>query len=91
MELKFEKVYFPCVLLAKKRYCGWKYESLGSKPELECKGIETIRRDSVEAVQKIQDKSGNILEIFFVNMEIKDLESFRKYVYLFVLCFRFVL
>ena len=50
MELKFEKVYFPCMTLAKKRYCGFKYEKLGEDPVLECKGIETIRRDNVEAV-----------------------------------------
>jgi len=49
MELKFEKVYFPCMTLAKKRYCGYKYEKLDDKPELECKGIEIIRRDNVEA------------------------------------------
>ena len=28
MELKFEKVYYPCVTLAKKRYCGYKMEKL---------------------------------------------------------------
>jgi DNA polymerase zeta len=50
MELKFEKVYFPCATLAKKRYCGFKYEKLGDTPVLESKGIETIRRDSVDAV-----------------------------------------
>jgi DNA polymerase elongation subunit (family B) len=32
MELKFEKVYYPMVTLAKKRYCGMKYEKLDEKP-----------------------------------------------------------
>lgn len=50
MELKFEKVYFPCLTLAKKRYCGYMYENLDDKPVLDCKGIETIRRDNVEAL-----------------------------------------
>ena len=27
VKLKFEKVYLPCFLLAKKRYVGFKYES----------------------------------------------------------------
>jgi DNA polymerase zeta len=49
MELKFEKVYYPCVTLAKKRYCGYKYEKIDDKPVLESKGIEIIRRDNVEA------------------------------------------
>ena len=50
MELKFEKVYFPCVTLAKKRYCGYKYEKVDDAPVLDAKGIETIRRDNVEAL-----------------------------------------
>lgn len=50
MELKFEKIYHPCVTLAKKRYCGYKLEKIDEKPVLDAKGIETIRRDSVDAV-----------------------------------------
>lgn len=61
MELKFEKIYFPCLTLAKKRYCGYMYESVTDKPTLDCKGIETIRRDNVEALQKIMDSCLRIL------------------------------
>ena len=61
MELKFEKVYHPCVTLAKKRYCGWMYEKLGEEPQLEAKGIEIIRRDNCDALQQIQDKCLRIL------------------------------
>jgi len=53
MELKFEKVYHPCVTLAKKRYCGWMYEKFGEEPQLEAKGIEIIRRDNCDALQQI--------------------------------------
>jgi DNA polymerase zeta len=51
MELKFEKVYFPCVTLAKKRYSGWMYEKLEDPPVLEAKGIEIIRRDNIDALK----------------------------------------
>ncbi|CAI4211380.1 unnamed protein product [Parascedosporium putredinis] len=45
IKLKFEKVYFPCVLLAKKRYVGYKYESKDQvEPEFDAKGIETDAR-----------------------------------------------
>jgi DNA polymerase zeta len=63
MELKFEKVYFPCVTLAKKRYCGYKLEKITDEPFLDAKGIETIRRDTVEAVAKIMDKCLRLLFI----------------------------
>ena len=58
VKLKFEKVYFPCVLLAKKRYVGFKYESKSQKePEFDAKGIETVRRDGTPAEQKIEEKA----------------------------------
>ena len=62
VKLKFEKVYFPCVLLAKKRYVGFKYESKTQKiPEFDAKGIETVRRDGTPAEQKIEEKALKIL------------------------------
>lgn len=73
MELKFEKVYLPCVTLAKKRYCGYKIEKLGETPVLDSKGIETIRRDTVEAVAKILDKC---LRLLFENKNLSQIKSY---------------
>ncbi|KAI1667602.1 DNA polymerase [Pyrenophora tritici-repentis] len=62
IKLKFEKVYHPCVLLAKKRYVGFKYEHRNQKePEFDAKGIETVRRDGTPAEQKIEEKALKIL------------------------------
>jgi DNA polymerase zeta len=62
IKLKFEKVYHPCVLLAKKRYVGFKYESPNqTTPDFDDKGIETVRRDGTPAIQKIQEKALKIL------------------------------
>src|SRR5271156_7053184 len=62
VKLKFEKVYFPCVLLAKKRYVGFKYESRNqAEPDFDAKGIETVRRDGTPAEQKIEEKALKIL------------------------------
>lgn len=55
--LKFEKVYQPCVLMSKKRYCGYKYENPGSLPAFDAKGIETVRRDGCLLTAKILEKS----------------------------------
>ncbi|KAK4198463.1 putative DNA polymerase zeta catalytic subunit [Triangularia verruculosa] len=74
MKLKFEKVYQPCVLLAKKRYVGYKYEFPGQKvPELDAKGIETVRRDGTPAEQKVEEKALRIL------FETADLSKVKEY------------
>lgn len=54
VKLKFEKVYLPSVLLAKKRYVGFMYESPEDKePVFNAKGIETVRRDGFPAQQRM--------------------------------------
>jgi len=56
IKLKFEKVYLPCVLMAKKRYVGFKFESADDRdPVFDAKGIETVRRDGVPAQQKMTE------------------------------------
>ena len=74
VKLKFEKVYHPCVLLAKKRYVGYKYESKEQvTPEFDAKGIETVRRDGTPAEQKIEEKA---LKMLF---ETADLSQIKAY------------
>ncbi|KAI9163520.1 DNA polymerase zeta catalytic subunit [Paramyrothecium foliicola] len=74
VKLKFEKVYHPCVLLAKKRYVGYKYESKNQvKPDFDAKGIETVRRDGTPAEQKIEEK---VLRLLF---ETADLSQIKAY------------
>lgn len=74
VKLKFEKVYHPCVLLAKKRYVGYKYESRDQvTPEFDAKGIETVRRDGTPAEQKIEEKA---LKLLF---ETADLSQVKAY------------
>ncbi|KAK6710833.1 hypothetical protein SNK05_005275 [Fusarium graminearum] len=74
IKLKFEKVYHPCVLLAKKRYVGYKYESKDQvKPEFDAKGIETVRRDGTPAEQMIEEKALRLL------FETADLSQVKEY------------
>ncbi|MBW0474801.1 hypothetical protein O181_014516 [Austropuccinia psidii MF-1] len=76
VRLKFEKVFLPSVLMAKKRYVGAKYESLtDSKPVFDAKGIEVIRRDGIPALQKIQE---TCLKKLF---ETQDLSNIKAYLY----------
>jgi DNA polymerase zeta len=74
VKLKFEKVYHPCVLLAKKRYVGFKYEHRNQKePDFDAKGIETVRRDGTPAEQKIEEKA---LKILFKTSDLSEVKSF---------------
>jgi len=74
VKLKFEKVYFPCVLLAKKRYVGFKYESKAQEePDFDAKGIETVRRDGTPAEQKIEEKA---LRVLFRTADLSQVKSY---------------
>ncbi|CEF64834.1 DNA polymerase zeta catalytic subunit [Strongyloides ratti] len=60
--LKFEKVMKPCVLLTKKRYVGYSYESIDQEePIFDAKGIESVRRDNCAFVSKEVEKFLKIL------------------------------
>ncbi|KAJ1651776.1 DNA polymerase zeta [Dispira simplex] len=76
VKLKMEKVYHPCVLLTKKRYVGFKYESPEqTHPEYEGKGIETVRRDNCSLVQKVMKQC---LTLLFTD---PNLAIVRQYLY----------
>ncbi|OAP55773.1 hypothetical protein AYL99_09925 [Fonsecaea erecta] len=74
VRLKFEKVYHPCVLLAKKRYVGFKYESRNQTvPDFDAKGIETVRRDGTPAEQKIEETA---LKLLFRTADLSQVKAF---------------
>ncbi|KAI0078881.1 hypothetical protein K474DRAFT_778270 [Panus rudis PR-1116 ss-1] len=74
IKLKFEKVYLPCVLMAKKRYVGFKYENPDDKePAFDAKGIETVRRDGVPAQQKMVE---NCLKILFRTQDLSRVKDY---------------
>ncbi|KAK3695542.1 hypothetical protein B0T22DRAFT_455554 [Podospora appendiculata] len=74
IKLKFEKVYHPCVLLAKKRYVGYKFESRDQPiPDFDAKGIETVRRDGTPAEQKIEEKA---LKILFDTADLSQVKAY---------------
>ncbi|KDQ63750.1 hypothetical protein JAAARDRAFT_53942 [Jaapia argillacea MUCL 33604] len=74
IKLKFEKVYLPCVLMAKKRYVGFKYETPDDKqPVFDAKGIETVRRDGVPAQQKMTE---TCLKILFRSQDLSEVKDY---------------
>ncbi|KAJ3323269.1 DNA polymerase zeta [Boothiomyces sp. JEL0866] len=74
VKLKFEKVYFPSILLAKKRYVGFSYENKTDvDPVFDAKGIETVRRDGCPLVAKMVE---SCLKLLF---RTKDLSLVKEY------------
>ncbi|KAJ3249040.1 DNA-directed DNA polymerase delta [Chytriomyces hyalinus] len=50
INLDFEKVYWPYLLINKKRYAGLYWTNPNKHDKLDAKGIETVRRDSCQLV-----------------------------------------
>ena len=53
IKLEFEKVYCPYLLMNKKRYAGLYWTKPDKYDTMDCKGIETVRRDSCSLVKII--------------------------------------
>ena len=53
IKLEFEKVYFPYLLINKKRYAGLYWTSPSKYDKMDCKGIETVRRDNCRMVSTV--------------------------------------
>ncbi|XP_065673456.1 DNA polymerase delta catalytic subunit isoform X2 [Hydra vulgaris] len=53
IKLEFEKVYYPYLLISKKRYAGLYYSKPDTFDKMDCKGIETVRRDNSPLVAKL--------------------------------------
>jgi len=51
IKLEFEKVYFPYLLINKKRYAGLYWTRTDKYDKMDSKGIETVRRDNCRLVQ----------------------------------------
>ena len=59
VELEFEKVYLPFMLLKKKRYCGKKFEE--GHVKIDMKGVECVRRDFCPLLVKTQKEMLTVL------------------------------
>eukprot|EP00835_Amoeboradix_gromovi_P004552 NODE_361_length_10144_cov_0.288402.p2 type:complete len:868 gc:universal NODE_361_length_10144_cov_0.288402:9379-6776(-) len=53
INLEFEKVYYPYLLMNKKRYAGLNWTRPDKYDKMDAKGIETVRRDNCQLVSKV--------------------------------------
>lgn len=63
IKLEFEKVYYPYLLINKKRYAGLYWTNTVKYDKMDTKGIETVRRDNCRLVQTVIETSLKMLLI----------------------------
>nr|XP_054761921.1 DNA polymerase delta catalytic subunit-like [Lytechinus pictus]XP_054761922.1 DNA polymerase delta catalytic subunit-like [Lytechinus pictus] len=66
IKLEFEKVYFPYLLINKKRYAGLYFTRPDTYDKMDCKGIETVRRDSCPLVSNVLN---NVLQKILIERD----------------------
>ncbi|TPX72384.1 DNA-directed DNA polymerase [Spizellomyces sp. 'palustris'] len=62
IQLEFEKVYFPYILINRKRYAGLQWTRPDRPDKIDAKGIESQRRDSIPILGTLMT---NVLKILF--------------------------
>ncbi|KAI8637673.1 DNA polymerase family B-domain-containing protein [Parasitella parasitica] len=75
INLDFEKVYFPYLLINKKRYAGLYWTREDKYDKLDAKGIETVRRDNCRLVQNIISKC---LDKLLIERDVVGAQAFVK-------------
>ncbi|KIX08561.1 uncharacterized protein Z518_03217 [Rhinocladiella mackenziei CBS 650.93] len=74
IKLEFEKVYFPYLLINKKRYAGLYWTNPEKHDKMDSKGIETVRRDNCRLVQIVIE---TVLKKILID---RDLDGAQDYV-----------
>ncbi|PLW20358.1 hypothetical protein PCASD_21942 [Puccinia coronata f. sp. avenae] len=77
IKLEFEKVYFPYLLISKKRYAGLHWTKLEKHDKMDAKGIETVRRDNCPLVQTVIE---TCLKKMLIERDVKGAEAYTKQV-----------
>ncbi|KAI1338971.1 DNA polymerase family B-domain-containing protein [Xylariaceae sp. FL0016] len=67
IRLEFEKVYYPYLLINKKRYAGLFYTNPNKFDKMDTKGIETVRRDNCLLVQTVIEK---VLRMILIEQDV---------------------
>lgn len=75
IKLEFEKVYFPYLLINKKRYAGLYWTRTDKYDKMDTKGIETVRRDNCQLVQNVIETALNRI---LIDRDVKGAEAYVK-------------
>ncbi|EME47501.1 hypothetical protein DOTSEDRAFT_50888 [Dothistroma septosporum NZE10] len=75
IKLEFEKVYFPYLLINKKRYAGLYWTKPDNYDKMDTKGIETVRRDNCRLVQNVIETS---LKMLLIDQDVQGAQDYVK-------------
>ncbi|XP_055807609.1 DNA polymerase delta catalytic subunit isoform X2 [Solanum dulcamara] len=74
IRLEFEKIYYPYLLISKKRYAGLLWTNPDKHDKMDAKGIETVRRDNCLLVKNL------VTECLYKILVDRDIPSAVQYV-----------
>lgn len=77
IRLEFEKVYFPYLLINKKRYAGLFWTQPDKYDKMDTKGIETVRRDNCRLVRTVIE---TCLKKMLIDRDVHGAEQYTKQV-----------
>jgi DNA polymerase delta subunit 1 len=75
IKLEFEKVYWPYLLINKKRYAGLYWTNPDNYDKMDTKGIETVRRDNCSLVRDVID---TVLHKILIDRSVEQAVEFVK-------------
>ncbi|PKI84340.1 Pol3p [Malassezia vespertilionis] len=75
IRLEFEKVYFPYLLINKKRYAGLYWTNPDKFDKMDTKGIETVRRDNCRLVRTMIE---TCLKKMLIDRDVRGAEAYVK-------------
>ncbi|KAH8093299.1 DNA polymerase family B-domain-containing protein [Cristinia sonorae] len=75
IKLEFEKVYFPYLLISKKRYAGLYWTRPDKYDKMDTKGIETVRRDNCRLVSTV---ISTCLHKLLIDRDVRGAEEYTK-------------
>ncbi|XP_076179052.1 DNA polymerase delta 1, catalytic subunit isoform X1 [Ptiloglossa arizonensis] len=85
IKLEFEKVYFPYLLINKKRYAGLYFTRPDKYDKMDCKGLETVRRDNCPLVANMMN---TCLQKLLIDRNPNDALNYAKQIISDLLCNR---
>lgn len=75
VSLEFEKVYYPYLLINKKRYAGLLYSNPDAPSKIDTRGIETVRRDNCGLVKEVVE---TVLEMILHQRDVEKAKQFVR-------------